>query len=424
MARLTRTMFRRHGFRLGKKLSFYYRNVCAVPDPKKVELGGEDAFLSLYNVQSVLDGVSWWRENTGVTAGLYSAALARTMYEYIEDELLGDTPASSFRLLERAYESCKHGNVFGTCTALVATLQEPRGAIQTKDQYKLVLLEGPSLALPDSVAVETAAALPAKSSNGTSSNEAGEGSGSGSGSGSSEVLTTSFVEPPSTADLQTAFAKFRRTDDAENYLLDVAYVGDCSVMLIRGGKVVYMSAEQSHSLDYPYQLGTGSADTPKDSIRCLIPVEKGDLVVMGSDGIFDNLYPEQIVDFMWPPLELVYHQHGFVQLPGDQPGKAEAVLLEHARSRNLRTLLADDIMAALKTGSDAVIREASAVANDVHCDSPYATKCIEVGALFEGGKPDDMTLVTSVVGEYDDDDSGERFSSSETAYPPPYRDWP
>lgn len=402
-------MFRRHGFQLGRKLSFYYRNVSSAPELKKVELGGEDAFLSLHNVQAVLDGVSWWRENTGVTAGLYSAALARTMYEYIEDELLDDTPASSFRLLEQAYESCKHGDVFGTCTALVATLQEPRVEIQTKDQYKLMLLEGPSLSLPDNEATEPDAALPARGE------EAGE---------SGMAPTSSFVEPASTMDLQSSFNKFCRTDGVENYLLDIAYVGDCSVMLIRQGQIVYLTEEQSHALDYPFQLGTGSADTPKDGVRHLIPVEKGDLVVMGSDGVFDNLYPEQILSAMWPPLEVVYRQHGYVKLPGDQPGRAEAMLLAHGRSRNLRTLLVDDIMAALKTGSETVMRDAAAVANDVHCNSPYASKCIEQGALFEGGKPDDMTLVVSVIGEYDDDDSGERFSSSETAYPPPYRDWP
>jgi protein phosphatase PTC7 len=399
-------MLRRHGFWLGKRLSFCYRHVCAVPEPKRAELGGEDAFLSLYNVQAVLDGVSWWKENTGVTAGLYSAALARTMYEYIEDELLGDTPASSFRLLEHAYESCKHGDVFGTSTALVATLQEPRWEIQTKDQYELILLEGPSLALPESV---VAASPPTPDSEGPQ----GEGE-----------AVSSFAQPPTTTDLHAAFATFRRTDEAENYLLDIAYVGDCSVMLIRGGRVSFVSHEQSHTLDYPFQLGTGSADTPKDGVRRLIPVEKGDLIVMGSDGVFDNLYPEQIAAAMWPPLDRVYREHGYVQLPRDQPGRAEAMLLEHARSRNLRLLLVDDIMAALRTGCDAVMRDAAAVANDLHCDSPYATKCIEDGALFEGGKPDDMTLVASVVGEYDDGDSGERFSSSEAAYPPPYRDWP
>ncbi|KPI87675.1 hypothetical protein ABL78_3213 [Leptomonas seymouri] len=402
-------MFRRHGCRLGKKFSFYYRHVCAVPERKKAELGGEDAFLSLHNVQAVLDGVSWWRENTGVTAGLYSAALARTMYEYIEDELLGDTPASSFRLLERAFENCKHGGIFGTCTALVVTLQEPQEEIQTKDQYELVLLEGMSLPHSGSVAVASAAAPPVP----------GEDAGDG-GIGS----TLSFVQLPTTADLKTIFSQLRRTDNADNFLLDIAYVGDCTVMIIRGGRVVYMTEEQSHSLDYPFQLGTGSADTPKDGVRRLIPVEKGDVIVMGSDGIFDNLYPENIAAALWPPLELVYRQHGYIQLPGDEPGKSEAMLLEHVRNRNLRALLVDDIMTALKVGSDAVIRDATAVAIDVHCDSPYATKCIEQGALYEGGKPDDMTLLASVVGEDDDVHSGERFSSSETAYPPPYRDWP
>ncbi|AYU80001.1 hypothetical protein, conserved [Leishmania donovani] len=422
-------MLRRIGSRYGKRFSFFCRNVRAVPQPEKAERGGEDAFLSLSNVQAVLDGVSWWKENADLNAGLYSAALARCMYEYVEDELLGDAPASSFRLLERGYESCKHSDVLGTCTALVATLQEPQEDIQSKDHYEVVLLDGPSLPIVGvsttggplaatyaASAAAAATAAVAAADDTMSSAETAKESASDSDAAATRVKMTT--------DLHQAFARFQRTDGAENYLLDVVYVGDCTMMLIRNGRVCYVTEEQAHQLDYPYQLGTGSNDTPKDGVRLLIPVEKGDVVVMGTDGVFDNLYPNRIAELIWPHLERVFCQHGYLQaLGGAATAKEPANSVSYVKNRNLRTLL-DDIMAALDMSANAVMVDAIAVSRDVRCDSPYASKCIENGALFEGGKPDDMTLLISVIGESADDEPSEQFSGSEAAFPLPYRDWP
>ncbi|GET89768.1 hypothetical protein, conserved [Leishmania tarentolae] len=420
-------MLRKIGSRYGKRFSFFCRNVRAIPQREKAERGGEDAFLSLSNVQAVLDGVSWWKENADLNAGLYSAALARNMYEYVEDELLGDAPASSFRLLERGYEGCKHSDVLGTCTALVATLQEPQEEIQSKDHYEVALLDGPSLLVvgvsaTDGPPASTAAASAAASTTAVeaaddtmSSAELAKESTSGSDAAVTRVETTT--------DLHQAFARFQRTDGAENYLLDIVYVGDCTMMLIRNGLVRYVTEEQAHQLDYPYQLGTGSKDTPKDGVRLLIPVEKGDVVVMGTDGVFDNLYPHRIAELVWPNLARVFSQHGYLKSLDGETAKTPANMVSYVKNQNLRTFL-DDIMAALDMSASAVMVDATAVSRDVRCDSPYASKCIENGALFEGGKPDDMTLLISVIGECDDDENSEQFFSSEARFPLPYRDWP
>ncbi|KAG5475874.1 hypothetical protein CUR178_03587 [Leishmania enriettii] len=413
-------MLRCMGTRCGKRFSFLYRNVRAVPLPEKAERGGEDAFLTLSNVQAVLDGVSWWKENADLNAGLYSAALARSMCEYVEDELFGDAPASSFRLLERGYELCKHSGVLGTCTALVATLQEPQEEIQLKDHYQLVLLDGPSLpisgvSVTGAPLAATTAAVVGVSDDAMSHAEIPKDSNSGPDAAVTQTATT--------PDLHQAFARFQRTDGAENYLLDVVYVGDCTMMLIRGGRVCYITEEQAHQLDYPYQLGTGSNDAPKDGVRLLIPVEKGDVVVLGTDGVFDNLYPNRIAELIWPHVERVFRYHGYLQGSDGGPGTTAANSVINEKNRDIHTLL-DDIMAAIDMGANAVMVDATAVSRDKRCDSPYASKCIENGALFEGGKPDDMTLLISIIGECDDEQSTAQFSSSEVTFPVPYRDWP
>jgi hypothetical protein len=45
-----------------------------------------------------------------------------------------------------------------------------------------------------------------------------------------------------------------------------------------------------HAFNFPLQLGTHSRDEPmKDAMRFEVGVERGDLVVLGSDGLMDNL---------------------------------------------------------------------------------------------------------------------------------------
>lgn len=351
--------------RLCYRLAFHLRAVGFSPLPQKLATGGEDAYISTSSVQAVLDGVSWWRDNLSVDAGLYSAALAKHMYEYVEDDLLGDLPASSLRLLQRGYELAKHGKILGTATALVATLQSENERIQSRDGYSLVCDE------------------------------------KGSESEGEEVSEVAAPEPK----MQEAETT---SDDAENNLLDVSYVGDCSLIVIRGGRILFETEEQQHDVDFPFQLGDGSTDTPKDAIRLLIPVQRGDIVLMGTDGVFDNVYTRRMCEIIWGALAETpfYRTLRGVSSSSSDPGD---VLTQ--------------TLAALNRGVEKVVAEAINISQDIRADSPYATRCIENGANFEGGKPDDMTLLASIIN--DEDSAADMDRHAEDALlPPPYRDWP
>ncbi|KAG0004679.1 hypothetical protein BGZ80_009673 [Entomortierella chlamydospora] len=78
--------------------------------------------------------------------------------------------------------------------------------------------------------------------------------------------------------------------------LRIANLGDCGVSVIRHNEFVFRTEEQQHSFNYPYQLGTGSTDHPSDALAFTVKVESGDIVVMGTDGIFDNLFDEDILE--------------------------------------------------------------------------------------------------------------------------------
>lgn len=53
---------------------------------------------------------------------------------------------------------------------------------------------------------------------------------------------------------------------------------------------MFRTSEMQHAFNFPLQLGTHSRDEPmKDAQRFTVEVEKEDVVVVGSDGLMDNL---------------------------------------------------------------------------------------------------------------------------------------
>jgi len=82
----------------------------------------------------------------------------------------------------------------------------------------------------------------------------------------------------------------------DGFCLKTANLGDSGFMVIRGTDIVFRSKEQQHSFNFPYQLGTGSADMPSHAVIVTINIQPGDLVIVGSDGLWDNLFDDEIVE--------------------------------------------------------------------------------------------------------------------------------
>ena len=80
--------------------------------------------------------------------------------------------------------------------------------------------------------------------------------------------------------------------------LKAANLGDSGFRVVRGGEVVFASAAQEHYFNCPYQLGyeplSEDTDTAADAESYEFAVKPGDLVVAGSDGLFDNVFDEDI----------------------------------------------------------------------------------------------------------------------------------
>lgn len=102
------------------------------------------------------------------------------------------------------------------------------------------------------------------------------------------------------ADVADAFATGASTavvaSIGENGFLQALNLGDSCCMVIRDGKVAAKTREISHYWECPYQLSDDSPDRPKDGTKLNVELTPGDIILMGSDGIFDNCDDDVILD--------------------------------------------------------------------------------------------------------------------------------
>ncbi|KAM1099265.1 hypothetical protein TB2_005766 [Malus domestica] len=81
-----------------------------------------------------------------------------------------------------------------------------------------------------------------------------------------------------------------------NGSLKIANVGDCGLRVIREGKIKFSTSPQEHYFDCPYQLSSEIVgQTYQDAMVSNVEMMEGDTIVMGSDGLFDNVFDHEIV---------------------------------------------------------------------------------------------------------------------------------
>lgn len=81
-------------------------------------------------------------------------------------------------------------------------------------------------------------------------------------------------------------------------ILEVVNLGDCGVRVIRGSQCVFSTEAMCHDFNMPYQLGNPmilpETDWPSNADTYSFELVAGDLIIMGSDGLFDNLWNDDL----------------------------------------------------------------------------------------------------------------------------------
>ncbi|PWN23532.1 protein serine/threonine phosphatase 2C [Microstroma glucosiphilum] len=148
----------------------------------------------------------------------------------------------------------------------------------------------------------------------------------------------------------TALLALLRKDE-----LRIANLGDCVLLIVRKGELLFRSQEQQHSFNFPVQLGMMPR---RDCGRWTIKVQKGDIIIVASDGLVDNLFDDDIIEE--------------VQRFAPPPSSPDEALASRAK---------------------AISQDAKAIV------SPFQQRATEEGLHYVGGKHDDISVLVAVVGE-------------------------
>ncbi|CAH1179978.1 unnamed protein product [Phaedon cochleariae] len=139
-------------------------------------------------------------------------------------------------------------------------------------------------------------------------------------------------------------------------------------MVVRRGEVVRRSEEQQHYFNTPFQLSLPPpgyrqevlSDRPDSAVTEDFPVEDGDVILVATDGVFDNL-----------PHNLIVNE--LVKVQG-----------ERCASR-------------LQMVANSIAWMARNLSFDETFISPFAESAFANGINTIGGKPDDITVILATV---------------------------
>uniref|UniRef100_A0A6M2DKC7 Protein phosphatase n=1 Tax=Xenopsylla cheopis TaxID=163159 RepID=A0A6M2DKC7_XENCH len=147
-----------------------------------------------------------------------------------------------------------------------------------------------------------------------------------------------------------------------------ANIGDSGYMVVRAGVVVHRSSEQQHYFNTPFQLSLPPpghrhnvvSDRPESADTSTFQVEDGDVILVATDGVFDNV-----------PDNVLLQELSKVQ------GLKDSVTLQ--RTANTIAWMARNL------------------SFDGSYNSPFAKNAKKNGINIVGGKPDDITVLLATV---------------------------
>ncbi|ORX94118.1 hypothetical protein K493DRAFT_195118, partial [Basidiobolus meristosporus CBS 931.73] len=164
--------------------------------------------------------------------------------------------------------------------------------------------------------------------------------------------------------------------------MESANLGDSSYLIIRDNKVLFRSKEQQHYFNCPYQLTVLPRDDPDRDSYCLDEpsqafrgshqLEENDLVILGTDGYFDNVFDKDTLSL---------------------------TKLINTEMKQLEKDATDQVvLAGVKKLSETLTFAAKKFAMDRRRISPWARGARAAGARNQtGGKIDDITLMVTLV---------------------------
>jgi protein phosphatase PTC7 len=294
------------------------------PDPIKAQgkfpLGEDAYFLSnRSHAMGVADGVGEWAtKNPPVDCGLYSRTLMEVAKKYLDDNPNENDPKKAMLAAETVANKLD-----GSSTFSIMVLQDNKlTAAQIGDSGFLILRRrklSPSLIIDSS---------------------------------STRFCTSSQVLRGSNNN-NTCIACEKPSPD-------------------EGWRVVFKSQEQQYRFNFPFQIGRETRVSADQATSVTIPLRAGDVIAVGTDGMFDNLFMNDILQIVTRVFE-----------ENSPPPKI-------CNAGNYAKEMPYKIANALMEG-------AVAASMNQNRRGPFAASSAKAGYKYMGGKPDDIAITTAFV---------------------------
>ncbi|KAL1963846.1 hypothetical protein VTN77DRAFT_7777 [Rasamsonia byssochlamydoides] len=207
--------------------------------------------------------------------------------------------------------------------------------------------------------------------------------------------------------------------------VELANLGDSGSVLLRLAAVHHYSTPQTHAFNTPYQLsvipprmraqaaifgGEYFEDLPRDAAVTNVAMQHGDVLVLATDGLFDNLNNQDILKIVtgrmvlagaWtgkpqggigvsPRLSELTRPGGLDSLSSPPPASSSTVTANSRTGHTLQGLLAASIVGEAKIASE-----------DMRRDGPFAKEAQRYfpSDWYRGGKVDDICVVVVMAVE-------------------------
>ncbi|XP_017020459.1 protein phosphatase PTC7 homolog fig [Drosophila kikkawai] len=151
--------------------------------------------------------------------------------------------------------------------------------------------------------------------------------------------------------------------------LYTANLGDSGFLVVRNGRILHRSEEQTHAFNTPFQLtvppGGGQdyslyCDRPEMAVSTRLTLQPHDLVILATDGLFDNM--------------------------------PDSMLLQMLKG------IRGDSERDLQASASRLVEKARELSLNANFQSPFAIRARENNIPYAcGGKPDDITLILASV---------------------------
>ena len=180
-------------------------------------------------------------------------------------------------------------------------------------------------------------------------------------------------------------------NEGAKHFLDVANLGDSGLLIVRNNAVHHRVHEKVHSFNAPFQLailppafqGRAFSDKVSDCLRESVEVKSGDVVIMGTDGLFDNRFNSQLAADAGAMGD---NQETILGVP-----VSGVFLLPFLSGKNLERN--DPFRIAQR-----ILSETTKTSLSKDADCPWSDLLQHYGAKdAKGGKPDDITVLLSKV---------------------------